>query len=62
LLVVEAPDHEIQNGAQVTIDIENGIIASDGKQYRATKMPDVMLQILNAGGLVNYLMRHGDYV
>ncbi len=61
LLVIEAPDHEIQNGAQVTIDIENGIIASDGRQYRATKMPDVMLQILNAGGLVDFLKTNGGY-
>jgi len=61
LLVVEAPNHEIQNGAQVTIDIENGIVASDGKEYRATKMPDVMMQILNAGGLVNFLSKAGGY-
>ena len=61
LLVVEAPDHEIQNGSQVTIDIENGIVESDGKQYRATKMPDVMMQILNAGGLVDFLKTNGGY-
>jgi len=61
LLVVEAPNHEIQNGVQVTIDIENGIIASDSKEYRATKMPDVMMQILNAGGLVNFLSKAGGY-
>ena len=61
LLVVEAPNHEIQNGAQVTINIENGIVASDGREYRATKMPDVMMQILNAGGLVNFLKTNGGY-
>ena len=61
LLVVEAPNHEIQNGAQVTIDIENGIVASVGKEYRATKMPDVMMQILNAGGLVDFLKTNGGY-
>jgi len=61
LPVVEAPDHQIQNGATVTIDIENGIIASDGKEYRATKMPDVMMKILNAGGLVEYLSKEGRY-
>jgi len=61
LLVVEAPNHEIQNGAQVTIDIENGIVASDGKEYRATKMPDVMMQILNTGGLVDFLKTNGGY-
>jgi len=61
LLVVEAPNHEIKNGSQITIDIENGIVASDDKEYRATKMPDVMMQILNAGGLVNFLKTNGGY-
>ena len=61
LLVIEAPDHQIQNGTQVTIDIENGFVESAGKKYRATKMPDVMLKILNAGGLVNFLNQAGGY-
>ncbi len=61
LLVVEAPEHEIRNGASVSIDIENGSIESDGKKYCATKMPDVMLKILNAGGLVNFLNQEGGY-
>jgi hypothetical protein len=25
-------------------------------------MPQQMIDILNAGGLVNYLIQHGDYV
>jgi len=61
LLVIEAPEHEIQNDAQVSIDIENGFIESNGKKYRATKMPDVMLKILNVGGLVNFLNQEGGY-
>ena len=61
LLVVEAPEHQIQNGAQVTIDIENGIIESGGTITRATKMPDVMRAILAEGGLVNYLNKNGTY-
>ena len=60
-LVIEAPDHEIQNGATVTIDIENGIIESGGTITRATKMPDVMRAILAEGGLVNYLNKNGTY-
>ncbi len=61
LLVVEAPEHEIQNGVMVTIDIENGIIESGGTITRATKMPDVMRAILAEGGLVNYLNKNGTY-
>jgi len=61
LLVIEAPEHQIQNGEQVTIDIENRIVESNGTIVRATKMPDVMLAILAAGGLVNYLNKNGTY-
>ena len=61
LLVIEAPEHQIQNGAQVTIDLENGFIESGGTIVRATKMPDVMLAILAEGGLVNYLNKFGTY-
>ncbi len=30
--------------------------------YRATRMPEVMTRILEAGGLVPFLKEHGDYV
>lgn len=61
LLVVEAPGHAIQPGMQVTIDLEAGTVSSGGQTWPATKMPDVMLGILNAGGLVEYLKANGGY-
>lgn len=61
LLVVEAPTHDIQPGAQVTVDILNGTVSSNGQAWQATKMPDVMLEILNAGGLVEFLNQKGGY-
>ena len=61
LLVIEAPEHQIQNGAQVSIDLENGLVESDGQSWAATKMPQVMMDILNAGGLVNLLKKDGGY-
>lgn len=61
LLVIELPDHALKNGAQVTIDSVNGLVESEGVTYQATKMPQVMLKILNAGGLVNFLNQEGGY-
>ncbi len=61
LLVVEAPEHEIEINAQVSIDILNGVVISNGLTWQATKMPDVMLKILQAGGLVDYLNENGGY-
>jgi 3-isopropylmalate/(R)-2-methylmalate dehydratase small subunit len=61
LPVVEAPDHAIAPGAIVTINLAVGQVESAGQVWPATRMPQMMIDILQAGGLVNYLLRHGDY-
>ena len=61
LPVVEAPDHALENGATVTVNLETGRVASNGHTWPATKMPQLMIDILGEGGLVNYLVKHGDY-
>jgi 3-isopropylmalate/(R)-2-methylmalate dehydratase small subunit len=64
LPAVEIGPHAIRTGNEIEVDLENSLIVdqTDEKKYHATKMPDVMVRILNAGGLVNYLREHGDYV
>lgn len=61
LPVVEAPTHEIQNGATVCVNLTTGQIESNGQCWPATKMPQMMIEILEEGGLVNYLVKHGEY-
>ena len=63
LPVVEIGAHQIKTGDVVELDLENGRVVnqSTGQIYNATKMPAVMIEILTAGGLVNYLQEHGDY-
>ena len=63
LPVVEAPDHDIQSGVRVAVDLQQGRVENldTGQQVHATRMPAVMIEILNAGGLVNYLKRAGGY-
>ncbi len=63
LPVLEVPDHDIQPGDVLTIDIARGEVINQTQQktYRATQMPDIMLAILAEGGLVPYLKKHGDY-
>lgn len=64
LPVVElAEAHDIADGAQVCIELERGqvINCATGRVYRAAPMPPVMVDILNMGGLVNYLRHKGDY-
>ncbi|MEN9562181.1 MAG: hypothetical protein RIR73_425 [Chloroflexota bacterium] len=64
LPVIEVEHHNIQSGDSISIDLENGIVTNHTKNetYQATKMPQQMIDILSAGGLVNYLIQHGDYV
>ena len=64
LPVVEIGPHEIQMDNEVEVDLDNSLVIDRtvDKKYQATKMPDIMVRILNAGGLVNYLREHGDYV
>lgn len=63
LPVLEVPDHTIQDGDELSIDFENGVITNLTRQesYAATRLPSVMLKILQAGGLIAYLSAHGDY-
>jgi 3-isopropylmalate/(R)-2-methylmalate dehydratase small subunit len=63
LPVLEIPEHNIQTNSELDIDLLNGIVIdkTTGITYHASKMPQVMIDILNEGGLVNYLKKYGDY-
>jgi len=63
LPVIEVSDHDIEPGHTVEVDLTSGTVTniSTGNSFSATQMPQVMIDILSAGGLVNYLKQHGDY-
>lgn len=63
LPVVEAPDHHIQPGDQLVIDLESGVLINEtsGERLTITRLPGVMRDIMNAGGLIEYLKLHGDF-
>ena len=63
LPVVEVADHDIEKGHEVAVDLEQGVVTNltTGASHHATRMPQVMIDILNEGGLVNYLKKHGTY-
>ncbi len=63
LPLVEIGPHTIQAGSTLIVDLLNGVVIDEktAKTYQATTMPIVMVDILQAGGLVNYLKIHGDY-
>lgn len=63
LPVIEIANHTIQDGQQLEIDLEAGALTNldTGEAFKAAKMPQVMIDILNEGGLVNYLKKYGTY-
>ena len=56
--LLEAPgvSELIEDGEEIEVDMENGLIISEsGKEIEFKKLPPFMLEILESGGLINYL-------
>ncbi|HTY91907.1 MAG TPA: 3-isopropylmalate dehydratase small subunit [Methanocella sp.] len=55
LPIVEANIYNaVQKGDIVEVDLDRGLVMAGGKEYKSTKLPDFLQDILNAGGLVAY--------
>jgi 3-isopropylmalate dehydratase small subunit len=63
LPVIEIPDHDIKQGDEIVVELTTGEIhnLTQNKEYKGTQMPQVMIDILNEGGLTSFLKKHGDY-
>lgn len=63
LPVLEVPDLEADPGDDIEVDLRTGSVRNltKGTDHKAAAMPDVMIEILNEGGLVDYLKKHGTY-
>ncbi len=63
LPVLEIPDHDIADGDELEVDLSSGRVhnRTTGKTYEARPLPDVMLRILQSGGLVNHLRIHKTF-
>lgn len=64
LPVLEIGPHDIERGDDIEVSLEEGkvINKTKNKTYAATQMPQVMIDILEEGGLVEYLKKNGTYV
>ncbi len=54
---------EIDEGDVLEIDLANGIVknTTKGKEYKFVPMPKFMLDVINEGGIENYISKYGDY-
>ncbi|NRG45897.1 3-isopropylmalate dehydratase small subunit [Bacillus sp. CRN 9] len=63
LPVIEVKDHSITMNDEVEVDLQNGQVTnlSTNEVYEGTQIPEVMVKILNEGGLVPYLKKYKSY-
>jgi 3-isopropylmalate/(R)-2-methylmalate dehydratase small subunit len=63
LPALEVRDLVAETGDELEVDLKKGTVRNltKGTSHCGTKMPDVMIDILNEGGLVNYLKKNGTY-
>ncbi|MDD5338979.1 MAG: 3-isopropylmalate dehydratase small subunit [Dehalococcoidales bacterium] len=55
---------KISDGDELEVDLTAGTVKdiTNGNKLTFGKMPEVMLKILNEGGIINYVKKHGDIV
>lgn len=61
--LLEAPGISklIEDGEEIEVDMEKGVIISkSGNEYEFKKLPPFMLEILESGGLINYLKNQNE--
>ena len=54
---------KIDDGDELKIDLKKGEVkdTTNGNELTFAKMPDIMLRILNQGGLIPYIQKYGDF-
>ncbi len=64
LPVLICDTERINDGDELEIDLKSGQIRdlTNGVELRAGRLPEIMLHILNEGGLVDYIKKHKGFV
>lgn len=63
LLAIECDTDLIDAGDELELDVKNGIIKdlTKSKDIKITPLPDVMIKLLEDGGLVEHIKKYGDF-
>lgn len=63
LPVVECDTSQIEDGDELEVDLVAGIIRNltGGVELKVAPLPDVMVELLNDGGLVEHFKRYGTF-
>jgi len=63
LLAITCDTDRINQGDELELDLATGIIfnKTQGTEIKTTPLPDVMIKILNDGGLAGHIQKYGDF-
>lgn len=63
LPLLECDTDKIEQGDEIWVDLATGIIKNKTKdiELTANPLPKAMLNILNDGGLLSHIQKHGDF-
>ena len=63
LLLIECDTDKISAGDELEVDIKKGVVKNITQNTEITfsPLPDVMIKLLNDGGLIEHLKKHGDF-
>ncbi len=64
LPVLICDTENINDGDELEVDLETGKISdlTNGAELRFGKIPEIMLRILNEGGVIPYIQKHKDFI
>ena len=56
LPIIECPNLDnIQDGENISVDLANGEIKTNSQTFSASPLPPFIMQIIDAGGIINFL-------
>ncbi|MDO5437242.1 MAG: 3-isopropylmalate dehydratase small subunit [bacterium] len=63
LLLIECDTDKIDAGDELELDIQKGILKdiTKGIEIKIMPLPDVMIKLLNDGGLIEHIKKNGDF-
>lgn len=63
LLLIECDADNIDAGDELEVDVKEGIVKNLTKntEIKIAPLPDVMIKMLEDGGLIEHLKKHGDF-
>lgn len=64
LPVLTIGPHSIAADSSVSVDLAKGRVTDQttGRTYSSQQIPQIVMDIIEHGGLVNYLKKHGDFI